>query len=109
MILGILLLIIVYIICLIRVQSSLGSVMGEGNYVSKRLDKILTKTIWNSTFLEVQLTYLERATSDHSPMLVQCLQSAPIDPFPFRFQRMWTSHRIFLRLINLWKILNLIS
>ncbi|XP_042969188.1 uncharacterized protein LOC122301898 [Carya illinoinensis] len=62
----------------------------DREFINTQLLELLPQTL---------LTYLERNTSDHSPMIVSYDQNYQrYGPTPFRFQQMWMEHKDFFTL-----------
>ena len=69
--------------------------------IQVRLDRALISLDWLQSF-SCRLSLLPRVGSDHSPI---SLSVAPIEPrrnFPFRFEKMWTSHPNLLDKVKSW-------
>ncbi|KAJ8766129.1 hypothetical protein K2173_021646 [Erythroxylum novogranatense] len=60
----------------------------------KKLDRILFNSSWLQQFPSSTVELLNRATSDHSPMLYNCATSTSV-PSSFKFQNMWIRHPTF--------------
>ncbi|XP_022893966.1 uncharacterized protein LOC111408437 [Olea europaea var. sylvestris] len=71
-----------------------------------RLDRILVNQPFKNQFQEVSLSYLDRTSSDHCPMVLRCMEGEELHgPKPFRFLRMWCTHEGFLPLVKqVWKM-----
>ncbi|XP_042450686.1 uncharacterized protein LOC122035343 [Zingiber officinale] len=57
----------------------------------KRLDRVLISSSWNVKDYGVRIEHLNRATSDHCPLLISFPSISP-SVSSFRFQRMWINH-----------------
>ncbi|XP_042962740.1 uncharacterized protein LOC122297018 [Carya illinoinensis] len=70
-----------------------------------RLDRGFMNTQFLELLPQISLTYLERNTSDHSPMIVSSDQHVQrYGPSPFHFIHMWMDHEEFFNLArNCWE------
>ncbi|KAK0593001.1 hypothetical protein LWI29_028893 [Acer saccharum] len=66
-----------------------------------KLDRVVINNVFSSQYSMAHLTYLNRKTSDHCPMIVN-LERASLSygPAPFRFQNMWCLHENFLSCVQ---------
>lgn len=67
----------------------------SGGRVWKRLDRLLVNEQWNLSCTNGFVKHLNRATSDHSPLLLSFGGNNITGPRPFRFQSMWTRRKDF--------------
>ncbi|XP_071926291.1 uncharacterized protein [Coffea arabica] len=68
----------------------------QGRRVWKRLDRVLMNAAWQQLFPNTILHHLNRATSDHSPLLVNIANDRARGRGSFKFQQMWIRHSNFL-------------
>ncbi|XP_071902066.1 uncharacterized protein [Coffea arabica] len=68
----------------------------QGRHVWKRLDRVLMNAAWQQQFPNTILHYLNRVTSDHSPLLVNNANDRARGRGSFKFQHMWIRHSNFL-------------
>ncbi|CAH9069343.1 unnamed protein product [Cuscuta epithymum] len=66
----------------------------------RRLDRCLFNESFLDSFDQISVTNLNQAPSDHSPMLIQCLNNYHSGPKPFRFLNMWLTHNTFLNTVS---------
>ncbi|XP_057779485.1 uncharacterized protein LOC130998068 [Salvia miltiorrhiza] len=66
------------------------------HHVESRLDRALFSTSFANLWGTINTHALPRATSDHSPIVLQCRFAAPPTKRSFKFLNMWTSHPNFL-------------
>ncbi|VFQ60212.1 unnamed protein product [Cuscuta campestris] len=72
--------------------------------VQRRLDRAVVNGTLMNNYDDITVTHLSSTTSDHKPILLQCLQNQSYGPKPFRFQNMWMNHNNFLQVISdFWK------
>lgn len=63
---------------------------GRINEVEERLDRAMATSDWLSMFPNASLKNILAATSDHSPILLQCnLVSLPFNNRKFKFENVW--------------------
>ncbi|XP_027083525.2 uncharacterized protein [Coffea arabica] len=67
----------------------------QGRRIWKRLDRVLINMEWLHSFHLSSLQHLNRAGSDHSPLLFQIQRRNPACPWAFKFQHMWVNHPSF--------------
>ena len=72
----------------------------QGRRIWKRLDRLLMNLEWQRRFSGSVVKHLNRATSDHSPQLLQLSPGLPTGPKSFRFQDMWLNHHGFLMVVR---------
>ncbi|XP_027067398.1 uncharacterized protein [Coffea arabica] len=72
----------------------------QGRRIWKRLDRLLMNLEWQRRFSGSVVKHLNRATSDHSPQLLQLSPGFPTGPKSFRFQDMWLNHHGFLMVVR---------
>nr|XP_027067853.1 uncharacterized protein LOC113693523 [Coffea arabica] len=72
----------------------------QGRRIWKRLDRLLMNLEWQRRFYGSVVKHLNRATSDHSPQLLQLSPGLPTGPKSFRFQDMWLNHHGFLMVVR---------
>ncbi|KAK1575277.1 hypothetical protein Q3G72_004017 [Acer saccharum] len=66
-----------------------------------KLDRVVINNVFSSQYSMAHLTYLNRKTSDHCPMIVNLERpSLSYGPVPFRFQNMWCLHENFLSCVQ---------
>lgn len=71
----------------------------KGRRTWKRLDRAVINSRWTSNFPDSRLLILEGACSDHSPLLIQYVDTCV--PSSFKFQRMWEyNHPKFIDCVN---------
>lgn len=64
--------------------------------IQERIDRVFINAEWNILFPEALVQHLERAHSDHCPILLCLDKNHDVRlPRPFRFQPMWLSHPTF--------------
>lgn len=68
--------------------------------VWKRLDRFLMTATFRDFFTDVRAELKNRATSDHSPVLLTADRSDLTAPKQFRFQNMWLSHPGFKDMVS---------
>ncbi|XP_031104397.1 uncharacterized protein LOC116007870 [Ipomoea triloba] len=68
--------------------------------VWKRLDRFLLNADFRDFFSGVTGVLLNRTTSDHSPIIFSGCNANMSAPKQFRFQKMWTTHKNFLDLVQ---------
>ncbi|XP_022880947.1 uncharacterized protein LOC111398252 [Olea europaea var. sylvestris] len=71
----------------------------NGSMIWERLDRALTNHACLDQFPNSIVNHLERSHSDHAPLLIQLVDPRRSSPSPFRFQRMWLQHPLFLHVI----------
>ncbi|CAH9114746.1 unnamed protein product, partial [Cuscuta epithymum] len=72
--------------------------------VWRRLDRILFNSSFLGLYDNIQIQHLNKSSSDHSPMLLQCKNQLVIGPKAFKFQNMWLSHPNFMHVVDgAWK------
>ena len=65
--------------------------------IQERIDRVFVNAEWNDLFPEVSIQHLERAHSDHCPVLLCLNKSQDVKLLrPFQFQPMWLNHPDFL-------------
>jgi hypothetical protein len=74
--------------------------VGE-DFVSKKLDRVLSNFEWLNLFGNTAVTFLEGGISDHSAALVTVEDFHNFGPKPFKFFNFWTEHR------NSWSTLGM--
>ncbi|KAF5472982.1 hypothetical protein F2P56_009634 [Juglans regia] len=70
-----------------------------------RLDRALANLLFSESFPSTNLEYLNRKSSDHSPMVVKLSRFSPRHgPSPFKFQNMWCLHDAFQNCVkDVWE------
>ena len=69
--------------------------------IQERIDRVFVNAEWNDLFPEVSIQHLERAHSDHCPVLLCLNRSQDVKlPWPFQFQPMWLNHPDFLEVVR---------
>nr|XP_027090446.1 uncharacterized protein LOC113711482 [Coffea arabica] len=63
----------------------------SGSRIWKRLDRVLANHQWLSFLPNTSVQHLNRATSDHTPLLVHLRGADASAPKPFKFQNFWVS------------------
>nr|XP_027109270.1 uncharacterized protein LOC113729143 [Coffea arabica] len=71
-----------------------------GARIWKRLDRVLVNQHWLDFLPNTSVQHLNRATSDHSPLLVSLRPAAPSFPKSFKFQSFWVSSPGLLPLVQ---------
>ncbi|KAL2475523.1 Uncharacterized protein Adt_36259 [Abeliophyllum distichum] len=66
----------------------------------EKLDRILVNYQWSAAFDGFKTEALNRDTSDHCPILIQCSPLSTTPKSSFRFQSMWCQHDKFLEMIK---------
>lgn len=66
------------------------------NFVSKKLDRVLSNLEWLRVFPNTSVEFLERGVSDHSPSIVVIDKIDSFGPKPFKFFNFWAEHKDFL-------------
>ncbi|XP_071925054.1 uncharacterized protein [Coffea arabica] len=66
-----------------------------GARIWKRLDKVLINQQWLNFLPNTSVQHLNRATSDHTPLLVNLRSADASVPKPFKFQNFWVSSSCF--------------
>jgi len=75
------------------------------DFVSKKLDRILSNCDWTKKFGNTTVEFLERGISDHSLALVAVSSYVSYGPKPFKFFNHWADHSQILEWIgDAWKI-----
>ncbi|XP_021810130.1 uncharacterized protein LOC110753525 [Prunus avium] len=77
-----------------------------GDFVMKRLDRVICNKEWRVLFPEAFVTHLPRRCSDHSPLLISLISDKipAAELKPFRFEAMWLKHCLFPEFIKAeWK------
>lgn len=70
----------------------------------RKLDRLLFNSQWLSVFPSSAVEVLNRATSDHNPLLFSYTVDTP-KPSVFRFQNMWTTRSDFMAVVrNSWDV-----
>ncbi|CAI9115566.1 OLC1v1016491C1 [Oldenlandia corymbosa var. corymbosa] len=72
----------------------------QNGWVLKKLDRILYTEEWLSLFPISTVQHLNRASSDHSPLLHQFNHTMESRPRLFRFQKMWLRRQSFLSMVK---------
>ena len=67
-----------------------------GARIWNRLDRVLANHQWLSFLSNTSVQHLNRATSDHSPLLVSLRSTSASVPKSFKFQTFWISNLGFL-------------
>lgn len=70
------------------------------DFVSKKLDRVLSNCDWLQKFGNTTVEFLERGVSDHSPSLVAVSSYVSYGPKPFKFFNYWADHSQFLEWIG---------
>ncbi|XP_058103375.1 uncharacterized protein LOC131246929 [Magnolia sinica] len=65
-----------------------------------RLYRMLLNGSWLSSLPMFTINHLTRSCSDHSPILLRFKDNSANFPQPFRFQRIWTTHDDFKRVVR---------
>ncbi|XP_023878931.2 uncharacterized protein LOC111991384 [Quercus suber] len=69
--------------------------------IQERIDRVFVNVEWNGLFLEASVQHLERAHSNHCPVLLCLNRSQDVNfPRPFRFQLTWLTHLDFPRVVR---------
>lgn len=74
--------------------------MRRGGRVWKKLDRALFSPSWLSRFPDCHVELLNRATSDHNPLLFRMPSPVPSTPRPFKFQHFWLLRSDFMDLVQ---------
>ncbi|XP_027171719.1 uncharacterized protein LOC113771332 [Coffea eugenioides] len=74
--------------------------IGAGARIWKRLDRVLANHQWLSFLPNTSVQHLNRATSDHSPLLVTLQPANSSVPKSFKFQTFWISDPDFLSVVQ---------
>jgi hypothetical protein len=75
------------------------------DFVSKKLDRVLSNCEWLNQFGNTSVEFLERGVSDHSPALVTISSVTSYGPKPFKFFDYWAEHNNFLDWIgDAWRV-----
>ncbi|MQM06758.1 hypothetical protein Taro_039590 [Colocasia esculenta] len=69
----------------------------EHNGIWIRIDKLFFNAIWAISCPPVHVQHLDRACSDHSPLLISSTTEERKGPSRFTFQHMWCSHDTFTK------------
>lgn len=71
-----------------------------------QLDHILLDQNFKNKFPSASMSYLDRTSSEHCLMVLHCRDNSSLQfPRPFRFLRMWCSHKGFLPLVKqIWEM-----
>ncbi|XP_058070075.1 uncharacterized protein LOC131219091 [Magnolia sinica] len=70
-----------------------------------RLDRMLVNASWLRLFPKFGVDHITRAYSDHSPITMTFNDELANFPRPFQFQRMLTTHQVFIRVVReAWEI-----
>jgi hypothetical protein len=64
--------------------------VGE-DFVSKKLDKVVSNLDWLSSFVNTSVDFLEGGVSDHSPTLI-LVEYVNFGPKPFKFFNFWADY-----------------
>ncbi|KAK4591270.1 hypothetical protein RGQ29_021459 [Quercus rubra] len=65
----------------------------EENFVMERLDRAFASVEWIETYPNFALTNHPIIRSDHGPITLDFDLKLPFQRRPFRFERMWLTHR----------------
>jgi hypothetical protein len=63
------------------------------DFVSKKLDRVLSNLEWLRIFPNSSVDFLERGILDHSPALVSIGKLSSFGPKPFKFFNFWADHK----------------
>ncbi|KAH6787731.1 hypothetical protein C2S52_007283 [Perilla frutescens var. hirtella] len=69
-------------------------------HVENRLDRALVSVSFWDRWDTVNATLLPRISSNHSPLVINCVVEGLQGPRPFRFLSMWTEHNSFFSVVR---------
>jgi hypothetical protein len=68
----------------------------EEDFVSKKLDRVMTNLEWLHRFGNTSVDFLEAGVLNHSPALVTIERAISYGPKPFKFFNFWADHSLFM-------------
>uniref|UniRef100_A0A0V0HAJ5 Putative ovule protein n=1 Tax=Solanum chacoense TaxID=4108 RepID=A0A0V0HAJ5_SOLCH len=74
---------------------------GDKHDIAARLDRFLASDEWNGGFKNIKQSILQKVTSDHSPILLQCGNWEPVRSY-FKFENWWLQIEGFLDRVKEW-------
>ncbi|WMV15422.1 hypothetical protein MTR67_008807 [Solanum verrucosum] len=74
---------------------------GDKHDIAARLDRFLVSDEWNGGFKNIKQSILQKVTSDHSPILLQCGNWEPVRSY-FKFESWWLLSEGFLDRVKEW-------
>ncbi|XP_060183209.1 uncharacterized protein LOC132613179 [Lycium barbarum] len=64
----------------------------NGECIFKRLDRMLVNDLFQSWFGQIEVDHLSRSGSDHTPLLLSCIDQTQTFIKTFKFLKFWTEH-----------------
>ncbi|XVE49274.1 hypothetical protein DITRI_Ditri01bG0069900 [Diplodiscus trichospermus] len=75
----------------------------QGNYIAKKLDRVLINEVWLSNFPNSKVEFLPPGVFDHCSAYIQLSSSEFSPPTPFKIFNYWANHPEFLATLqNSW-------
>ncbi|VFQ75326.1 unnamed protein product [Cuscuta campestris] len=68
--------------------------------VFRRLDRAVVNEVMLENYDDITVTHINSTTSDHKPVLLQCIKNNHDGPKPFRFFNIWLNHPNFMKTLK---------